>query len=71
MKNILYPNIRAEMARRGLNGDDMASVLKIDATTWRSRMRGSRPFTVRELRIMSALFDNCKYEYLVEGAPEE
>lgn len=69
MKTTYYPNIRAEMARRNMSSDDMAAALSINVTTWRARLRGTHPFTATELRIMSSMFGDCPFEYLIEGSP--
>ena len=70
MKAMHYPNIRAEMARRGLSSDDMAAALGMNVSTWRARMRVAYPFTLHELRIMCQMFDGCTIEYLVDDAAE-
>lgn len=63
----MFPNIRAEMARKGLTATSMAKNLKINERTLGNKLSGKSEFTWTEVnRIKTMFFPNCSLEYLFE-----
>ena len=61
-------NIRAEAARKGLNGRALARAVGMSPTTMGRRMRGEIPWTIRELRTISATL-GVPLSVLLPGVP--
>ncbi|MBP1992520.1 hypothetical protein [Paenibacillus eucommiae] len=63
----MFPNIRAEMARKNLTIAAMAEVLKINERTLGSKLLGKTEFTWTEVsKIRQLFFPSCSVEYLFE-----
>ena len=54
---MLYPNLRAEMARQGLTIDKLATMLGISAASLSQKLRGLFPFTLNEAKKIKALLN--------------
>jgi transcriptional regulator with XRE-family HTH domain len=48
----MYPNLKAEMARRGITASSLAEMTEIPYSTLAPKLRGERPITVREAQII-------------------
>jgi transcriptional regulator with XRE-family HTH domain len=48
METILFPTLKAEMARRGLTAVDVAEVIGISSKTAYKKLSGGSPFTLNE-----------------------
>lgn len=55
----MYPNLRAEMARRRVTGNDLANVLNIRPATFSEKMNGKSEFTFAEAQIIKAYLDTA------------
>jgi transcriptional regulator with XRE-family HTH domain len=61
----LFPNLKAEMARRGVTGLKMAEFLGISLKTFYKKMSGSSEFKITEMfRIRDMFFDALDVDYL-------
>lgn len=61
----MFPNLRAEMARKNINGKHLASVLNISHDSVGNKMNGRTEFTRLEMfRIKQELFPNLSIDYL-------
>lgn len=61
----MYPNLRAEMARKGLTALEFAKLLDMPYNSLTNKLRGDRPFTYKEtLRIKEALGVDVPLEIL-------
>lgn len=61
----MYPNLRAEMARQNIKGNDIASLLNVTKNTASWKLRGKTDFTRSEIfKIKDGLFPNLSLEYL-------
>lgn len=64
----MFPNIRAEMARKGLTITSMASDLHINDRTLGNKLLGRTEFTWTEVsQIRQRFFPSCSFEYLFES----
>ena len=65
----MYNNLRAEMARNRVTGNDLAEVLKIRPATFSEKMTGKSGFTFAEAQmIKSYLGTSLTLEELFERA---
>lgn len=64
----MYPNLRAEQARRGMTNQMVADALAISRVTYEAKKKSGR-FNVNESRSLCELF-KCDFDYLFanEGA---
>jgi plasmid maintenance system antidote protein VapI len=63
----MFPNIRAEMARKGLKINSMAEVLEINDRTLGNKLAGKTEFTWTEVsQIRKRFFPSCSIEYLFD-----
>jgi transcriptional regulator with XRE-family HTH domain len=63
----MFPNLRAEMARKGLDGIDISARLGCTPKTFSSKMNGKSEFTRAEIfRIRNEFFPNLTIEYLFQ-----
>lgn len=61
----MYPNLKAEMARRGLTALEFAKLLDMHYNTLTSKLRGDKPFTYNEtLKVKKALGVDVPLEIL-------
>lgn len=68
----MFPNLRAEMARKGLTTKQIADCAGITRRTLNNKMAGRFPFKHREMRsIRAAFFSDLTLDYLfaVENIP--
>lgn len=62
---IAFPNLRAEMARKGVSIQDIARELKKDRTTIGAKLSGKRPIHLEEaFAIIDAFFPELDVHYL-------
>lgn len=60
-----YPNFEGEIARRGIQHDEIASALNISTRALRNKMNGTRPFTWPEVDgIQKRFFPDISKDYL-------
>lgn len=58
-------NLRAEMARNGISGKQVANVLGLNINTAYARLQGRTDFKIGELvKIRDTFFPNCSLDYL-------
>lgn len=50
----MYPNLKAEMARRGITASALSEKTEIPYSTLTPKLRGESPVTVREAQIIKA-----------------
>jgi len=63
----MYPNLRAEMARKNIKATVVAEVLGISYDTMSNKMTGKSDFTRAEIfKIRDEFFPNLTLEYLFE-----
>lgn len=63
----MYANLRAEMARRKITGNDMASLLKMSQSTFSARFTGKHSFSLDEAKqIKQALETDMSIDELFE-----
>lgn len=68
----MYPNLRAEMARKGLTGKELAKVAGMTNATFSQKCNGKYSFTLDESKaIKEALQTDLPIEELFERKPEE
>ena len=58
----MYPNLKAEQARKGMKNKEMATMLGIQQDAYERRMRSGR-FVADECLKLCKFF-NCSFEYL-------
>lgn len=67
MKNIVYRNIIAEMARNGFSRVQTAEKLGITVSSFRKKLAGITDFKISEVDLLISLFgNNVSYDYLLE-----
>lgn len=63
----MFRNLRAEMAREGINGIQVATKIGISDKAFRNKMLGSTEFTRSEMRKIKDVFPKkLTFEYLFE-----
>ena len=65
-KNIKFPNLIAEMARRGKSVMSMSKEIGMEYTTLRKKINGITNFTLPEMRRIQSIFPNNSLDYLFE-----
>lgn len=63
----MFPNILAEIARRGLSRLEVAKLLGISENSLRWKLNGHRPFLLDEIFTLAKEF-NCSLDYLAVKA---
>ena len=61
---MLYPNIKAEMARNNITIKELAKVIGLSTNSVSFKLNGKRQFTLSEIEKIALLF-NCSLDYLV------
>lgn len=63
----MYPNLRAEMARKNITTEAIAEALDIDPRTARKKLSGESQFTIVECqKVNDTFFPDCDLDYLFE-----
>ena len=63
----MFPNLRAEMARKGLDGVDISARLGCSQKTFSNKMNGKSEFTRAEIfTIRNEFFPDLTIEYLFQ-----
>lgn len=63
----MYPNLAAELARKGLKQKDIAPILGIRPATLSSKLSGKSPLLLDEaFTIQKTFFPNSSLDYLFE-----
>jgi DNA-binding XRE family transcriptional regulator len=61
----MFPNLEAEMARKGINKSDLAECLEVRYATVIDKTKGRSQFSIAEaFKIKDHFFPNCPLEYL-------
>lgn len=69
--DLMYRNLIAEMARRGITADDISRVIGKSVRTARDKLNGKYPFFFDEaVCIKQAFFSGMELEYLFAETPE-
>ncbi|OPY60032.1 MAG: hypothetical protein A4E56_02942 [Pelotomaculum sp. PtaU1.Bin065] len=64
----LYRNLRAEMARQGLTGKQIAAAIEISPRAFSRRMTGKTEFELLEIKkLRNIFFSEHTFEYLFES----
>lgn len=58
-----YPNLRAEMTRRGYTFEDVAKLIGVGIPSISQKLSGKRDFSTNEIKIICNHF-NLQFEYL-------
>lgn len=62
---LMFPNLKAEMARKNLDGITIADLIGCNPKTFSSKLNGKTEFTRSEIfKIQKELFSNLTVEYL-------
>lgn len=64
INKVTYPNIKAEMGRKGWKNNNLRSLLDIGLTTMKNKLNGHSDWTSDELVKMAEAF-NCSVDYLL------
>lgn len=68
----MYPNLNAEISRKGLKKKDLAKTLNIFDTTLYRKLKGEIPITIKECKfIRNEHFPQFTIEYLFAEEGEE
>ena len=68
----MFPNLKAEMARLGIDMKDLSELTGIKYSTLNAKMSGKREFTLWEcIKIKNALNVDLSLDYLFERKREE
>lgn len=57
MKKQIYPNLKAEMARRGYTNDDLGKIIGVKGGAVSLKLRGERDFDILEVKKICQHFD--------------
>lgn len=60
----MFPNLKAEMARKNLTPPVVAQMIGISTSSMTKRMNGSYEFKLKEIDEIMKLFPGCSVEYL-------
>lgn len=58
-----YPNLRAEMTRRGYKLEDLAKIIEVGVPAISQKLNGNRDFGTDEIKLICNHF-NLPFEYL-------
>ena len=61
-----YPNLEAEIARRGIKKKDMADKLNLTPKTFGNKLMGKADFWVSEVRCIQSMLPGTTFEQLFE-----
>ena len=62
LKGIKYPNLLAEMRRRGETQEDIARLLNIARTTVNIKLQGKRDWTISEIDKICSHYEMSYYD---------
>ena len=62
----MFPNLRAEMARRNITGKQLCDEVGFSYETYKAKMRGTYEFKLNEMLAIKNLFTGCTIDYLFE-----
>ena len=63
--NIIFPNLRAEMARQGIKVKDISKLLNVSEKTVRNYLNDkTKILWLDALKIRNDFFQNCSIDYL-------
>jgi len=61
----VYPNLVAEVAKRGIRVSSIATILSISSRALSNKMKGRTAFTWPEAcKIKNNILPDCEYEYI-------
>lgn len=66
MSEPFYPNLEAEIARRGIKKKDMADKLNLTPETFGNKLRGKTDFWIKEARCIQSMLPGTTFEQLFE-----
>ena len=61
-----YPNLEAEIARRGIKKKDIAEKLNLTTKTFSNKLIGKTDFWVKEVRCIQSMLPGTTFEQLYE-----
>ena len=64
----MFPNLNAELARRGMKKKEFAKLLDISERTAANKLCGKSEFTLSEIRKISGLFPGLSVDYLLSSS---
>lgn len=68
----MFPNLKAEMARKNIKPIDISKLLKVTYDTAINKLSGKTEFTRAEIfKIRKELFPDLTLEYLFESSEEK
>lgn len=68
----MFRNLKAEMAREGLTGKDIANGIEISEKAFSQKINGTSEFTrIEMVRIRKKFFPNLSFEYLFDLTDEK
>lgn len=63
----MYPNLEAEIARKGLTNADLSAICGIAEKSFSNKRTGKTEFVLSEMKALKAkCFPSCTLEYLFE-----
>ena len=63
----MFPNLMAEMARKGITQKDISTCIKKDKSTLSDKMNGKREFKISEIKkIKDTFFPDLTLDYLFD-----
>lgn len=66
----MFPNLKAEMARRGVDGKTVSALIGVTPTTLSNKMVGKSEFNLSEMVKIRNLFNGLSIDYLFETSQE-
>lgn len=67
MSKPLYPNLCAEMARKGESAEDLAKLLNVAGLTVYNKLNGNTDFKLSEINAICKHYDSDYYTLFVKG----
>ncbi len=62
----MFPNLNAEMSRKGISTKQFAEILGVSPKTANNKLAGRTEFTLSEIRTISQTFPEVSIGYLFE-----
>lgn len=60
----MFPNLTIELKRNHYSQQGLAKYIGISNTSMQNKLRGKTQFTLREMRAIQRVFQNCSLDYL-------